>query len=112
MKNFFLITRIYLSNSFDILFNTFFILVAKLLGNLDSYKDFYCSAIINGFDHDLIPELLEDQKINLEECEDIIYIAILYNTIPLVIFPSIRNEVFDKCSESMIRKFRWKYLSR
>ncbi len=112
MKDFLLISKIYLSNSLSIIASTFFIVLAKIFGNTESYKNFYCSMIVEGFEDSLLPLLINDNKMSLKDCEEIIYVAISYNTIPLVFFPSIRNDVFDKCSELILRKFKWKYNSR
>lgn len=107
MKDFFYLVKIYFYNSANIIFNTIIILFAKLFNSIDSYKDFYCLSIQEGFEQELLPKLLNDKKIKIDECEEVIYVAIAYNTIPLIMFPSIRNEIFDKCSASIIRRFRW-----
>ena len=109
MKNFFIICQIYLSNLPSIIASTFSISLAKIFGSVDSYKEFYCSVIIEGFESELLPQLVSDSEISLEECENIIYVAISYNTIPLAVFPSVRNEVFKETSKIILRKFRWKY---
>ena len=112
MKNFLYISKIYLYNSLDIAISTFFIIIAKIFGNIDNYKEFYCSMITEGFEEALLPVLMSDKDMDIKDCEDIIYVAISYNTIPLVMFPSIRSDVFDKSCESILRKFRWKYNHR
>ena len=61
--------------------------MAKLFNSIDSYKDFYCSSIQDGFESDVLPNLLSDKEISKAECEEIIYISIAYNTIPLSMFP-------------------------
>lgn len=109
MSNFIYISKIYLYNSLDILLSTFLIIVAKIFGNVESYKEFYCSMITEGFEESLLPVLISDDSIGIKDCEDIIYVAISYNTVPLVFFPSIRDDVFNKSCESILRKFRWKY---
>ncbi len=112
MKNFIYISKIYLHNSLDIIISTFFVIIAKAFGNIERYKEFYCSMITEGFEESLLPILINDKNMSIKDCEEIIYVAISYNTIPLVVFPSIRSDVFDKSCESIIRKFRWKYNSR
>jgi hypothetical protein len=112
MKDFMNLIQLYFYNSANIFFNTVVVIIAKLFGNIDSYKEFYCSSIHAGFEEELESALLNDDKIKIDECEEIIYISIAHNTLPLIMFPSIRGEVFDKCSSSIIRKFRWKYSVR